>query len=211
MEDESERDRRLASTMRLAETLRPQDFQPWNDDRPHGRTLEEALHAFVPFGSRGMVSHYLARIDAGIEPAAGIARMREWLWHMLRSQLSAGGLVADATRIDELEVRQISTRLFQESQPDFRANRLTTAGITFCGVMISDVQAGGDALAGAPASIGTDAVLMHWLTDYKTKNPRAKRDDVIRDCAAANHTTSRVVRATWAKLPAGLRRPIGKK
>jgi hypothetical protein len=127
---------RRARIMHAAQHLRPEDFQPWAEIYPLGCTLSEALTAMVPVGARGMVSSYLARVDVGIEEADAIDRMQAWLWHVLRNQLRQGHLIARGRETGVLQSVALPADLFDDAEPDFINNRITSGAAVIAGLRI---------------------------------------------------------------------------
>ena len=159
-EDVAERAGR-ARVMHLARNLRPENFQPWNTERPNGYPLRDALYALVPLTARPMVSSHLARMDVGIEPAKSASNMRDWLWAILQGQLRHGDLTAYGhLGPDARPAQQIPPGLFDEAEPDFDRNRLACGPTYFLGVRVLGVAAppmpgGGDVPAVTPTGVAT--------------------------------------------------------
>ena len=136
-----------AHVMRVAPNLHPEHFQPWNDWRPDGRTLFEAMLAFVYGGLRGQVSMHLAKKNAGIERQDTAERLHGHCWLLLLDRLRRGELTASGRLHGELNRQTIRADLFDEAEPDFGNNRITCCGITFLSVRVLEAGA-------TPAPIG---------------------------------------------------------
>jgi hypothetical protein len=210
-------------------------FEPWNQDRPDGWTVGQAIFAFAPVAARGSLSNYLARVDAGLQRPDDLEERN--LWSYLRKRLQKGELVVRARQYGAAKIITVDPQLFDNATVSLSKNQIICNGITFGSVRIfpkDQVRPDGVAAHGASedttARHGSPIIdpsqaqvvadrrdwgiepkfwqdIYDWLHDCKRKDPLAKRDIVIRDCALHFEVTNRTVRVAWDRLPREMRKP----
>lgn len=205
-------DARAAHGMSVAPILQPENFQPWNDLRPDGRTLFEAMLAFVSGGLRQRVSLHLAKLSAGIEDQDASERLYAHCWTLLLRRLRQGELTAIGRPHGERNKQVIEADLFDEAEQDFENNRIICCGIAFRSVQVFEtLNLVGLTPSPAPKSAPTplqivrgyaakDAPLIQrmrvMISVGEASGPMDAARAVVKDAAGAGTEESKVKRLT---------------
>ncbi len=221
-------DARAAHGMSVAPILQPENFQPWNDLRPDGRTLFEAMLAFVSGGLRQRVSLHLAKLSAGIEDQDASERLYAHCWTLLLRRLRQGELTAIGRLRGKRNRQVIEADLFDDAKRDFKNNRIICYGIAFGSVLVfeilnvtslapgsyppaelrhSEVSPGEPITAVTPLSLtrsGAADAARVWMKENVTA-PGWKREIAVADCCLQTGATVRQSKAAWMTLKTELR------
>ncbi len=181
-----------AHVRQVVSTLRPEDFQPWNDvSLGNGRTLAEARLAFVPDVLRRQVSMHLAMLDAGIERRDGIEGLYAQCWTLLLDRLRRKEVWMDGCQFNQTEVQQISPRLLGNPKPDFVANEITCNGVTFGSVLLRLAETGGGTTTYRTGTVGRPTTRNLWEPEF---HARARRKELAKSATAEGKAL-----AAWVK------------
>lgn len=205
-------DARAAHGMSGAPVLRPENFQPWNDVRPNGRTLFEAMLAFVSGGLRQQVSLHLAKLSADIEDQDASERLYAHCWLLLLRRLRQGELTAIGRLRGERNRQVIEADLFDDAEWDFEKNRIICYGIAFGSVLVFEILnvarlTPSPAPKSAPTSLrivrgyaAKDAPLIQrmavMISVGEASGPMDAARAVVKDAAGAGTEESKVKRLT---------------
>lgn len=127
-----------AHVRRMVAQLQSDNFQPWEINRPGGRTLKQALFEMVP-QERKAISYYLAQAAVRIETANDTRGIEQRCWYSLLQRLRDGEVTMRG--IADGQIESIPAILFDDAVPDIDANRITCGGRTFVGVRVFDLSA----------------------------------------------------------------------
>jgi len=130
-----------AHVRQVVSTLRPEDFQPWNDVPPgDGRMLSEAILAFAPDVLRRQVSMHLAMKDAFIESRVASQNLFASCWSLLRGRLRRKELLAKGWRRGASATGIIPAEFFDAATPDFDANSLEARHDAYYDIRVAEAD-----------------------------------------------------------------------
>lgn len=190
-------DARAAYVRQVVPTLRPEDFRPWNDVRPDGRTITEAILAFAPDVLRRQVSMHLAMTDAFIESRDAAQNLYVSCWSLLRERLRQKELVARGWRRGASASEIIPAEFFDAAIPDLNANSLEARHDAYYDIRVAEAR---------HVNPGTSAPVSNVMAESKSSGGRpakydwwAFRKELIRGAWAGEFENRRQIRDHMTK------------
>ena len=181
-------DERHAAHIAMMQRRRPQHFNPWENVRPNGHRLADAILELTLPSFRSTVSELLADEEVGFLGRS--SGFRDHLWRHVWWRLQQGQLFMRGLEIATGAEWQSEPRMFDDAEPDFARNRITCFGQTFASIRVYETsQASGEKLATA------------WMLQNVTTYVANQRDDRVSDCMAATGVKKDDAKAGWMALP----------
>ncbi len=113
----------------------PEHFKPWEEARPEGHTLSQAMFGLTLPDWRHGVAEFLADVDVGLNPDRW-QTMWDHFWGHLLYRLRAGQLFMRGLELATGAEWRSEPRMFDDAEPDFNLNRITCFGRTFGSIRV---------------------------------------------------------------------------
>lgn len=190
--------------MALIRMRRPAHFRPWENVRPDGHRLQDAILELTLPSCRWTVQHLLADEEIGLYERSKV--FRDHLWQNLWWRLQQGQLFMRGLDLATGAEWRSEPRMFDDAEPDFNLNRITCFGRTFASIRVYESPATSDTLhppVGEPAS-GMERAAA-WMRENVTQYVANQRDDRVAECISAIRVKKDDAKAGWMALPEAIR------
>ena len=110
--------------------------QPWNEDRPGGWPVADAVFVYIPDALRGQVSLQLGLRNEGVPFPDILERLAHSGWTYLRQRLSTGELSATGIRDGSTEPVLVSPSTFDSAEFDHQSGSVLVGSARLLGVRV---------------------------------------------------------------------------